>query len=119
MENEALPNFIVEQAYKYLSQSVSTGTAAQYRAAINVIEPASKYLKKPIVVPFTPADCIALIVYMANIRKFKAITNTSYFSAFWMLHLIKGHYTQELRPHIVTQLIKGIKNNGKLSTFGG
>ena len=114
MENEQLPTFVVELAYQHLSQSVTTGTAAQYRAAINVIKPASEYLKIPLNLPFTASDCIALVVYMANIRKFKATTITSYFSAFRMLHLVKGHYNQELRADIVTQLIKGVKNGDQI-----
>ena len=57
------------------------------------------------------ADCIALVVYMANIRKLKEVTISNYFSAFRMLHLIKGHYNQQLRAEIVTQILKGVKIN--------
>jgi hypothetical protein len=60
--------------------------------------------------PFKTSDCIALIVYMANIWKLKAAMITNYFSGFGMLHLIKGHYKQQLRADVVTQMKKGIKN---------
>ena len=97
-----------------MSMSIAVGTAAQYRSAINIIGPASEYLKKPINMPFTTADCIALIVYMANVRKLKASTITNYFSGFRMLHLVKGHYNQQLRADIVTQMIKGVKNGDQI-----
>ena len=71
MENSSLPDFVVEQAYGHISQSTATGTAAQYRAAINIIKPASEYLKTPLLLPFTTADCIALVVYMANRQEAK------------------------------------------------
>ena len=47
MENDTPPDFVVEKAYGRINQSIAIGTAAQYRAAINIIEPASKYLKRP------------------------------------------------------------------------
>ena len=95
MENTTLPDFIKQQAYAHMSMSVAVGTAAKYRSAINIIRPASEYLKKKTInMPFTTSDCIALIVYMANIRKLKSSTITNYFSGFRMLHLVKGHYNQ-------------------------
>ena len=60
MENSSPPDFVVEQTYAHMSLSIAVGTAVQYRAA--------KYLKTPLLLPFTTADCIALIVYMANVR---------------------------------------------------
>ena len=114
MENNSLPDVVVDQAYGYISRSIAVGTAAQYQAAINIIEPASKYLKTPLLLPFTTADCIALVVYIANIRKLKAVTINNHFSAFRMLHLIKGHYNQQLRADIVTQMIKGVKNGDQI-----
>ena len=114
MENNTLPDFITKQAYAHVSMSVAVGTAAQYQSAVNVIGPASKYLKRQINIPFTTADCIALIVYMANVRGLKASTITNYFSGFRMLHLIKGHYNQQLRADIVTQMIKGVKNGDQI-----
>ena len=94
MENNTLPDFIVEKAYGHISPSIAIRTAAQYRAAINIIEPASEYLKTPFLLPFTVADCIALVVYMANIRKLKEVTISNYFSAFRMLHLIRATITR-------------------------
>ena len=114
MENSSLPDFVKKQAYAHMSMSVAVGTAAQYRAAINIIGPASDYLNTPLLLPFTTSDCIALIVYMANIRKLKASTISNYFSGFRMLHLIKGHYNQQLRADIVTQMIKGVKNGDQI-----
>ena len=119
MENTILPDFIKQQAYAHMSISVSVGTAAQYWSAINIIGPASEYLKRPINMPFATSDCIALIVYMANIRKLKAATITNYFSGFRMLHLVKGHYNQQLRADIVTQMIKGIKNGDQIKDLRG
>ena len=109
MENTSLPDFVKQKAYAHMSMSVAIGTAAQYRSAVNIIGPALDYLKRPIKLPFTTSDCIALIVYMANVRSLKASTITNYFSGFRMLHLIKGHYNQQLRADIVTQMIKGVK----------
>ena len=74
MENSSLPDFVVKQAYAHMSRSIVVGTAVQYRAANNIIGPASDYLKTPLLLPFTTSDCIALIVYMANIRKLKVST---------------------------------------------
>ena len=51
---------------------------------------------------------------MANVRNLKAVTIKNYFSAFCMLHLVKGHYNQELRADIVTQLIKRVKNGDQI-----
>ena len=51
MENTTLPDFIKQQAYAHMSISVSVGTAAQYWSAINIIGPASEYLKRPINMP--------------------------------------------------------------------
>ena len=113
-ENSNLPDFIKTQAYAHMSMSVTVGTGAQYRSAMGIIGPASEYLKRPIDVPFTTSDCMALIVYMANVRKLKAATITNYFSGFRMLHLIKGHYNQQLRADVVTQMIKGIKNGDQI-----
>ena len=62
MENITLPDFIKQHAYVHMSMSVAVGTAAQYQSAINIIRPASKYLKRPINMPFTTLDSIALIV---------------------------------------------------------
>ena len=42
-ENASLPDFVKKQAYAYMSMSVTTGTAAQYRSAINIIGPPSLY----------------------------------------------------------------------------
>ena len=114
LESNTLPDFVAKQAYAHVSMSVAVGTATQYQSAINVIEPASKYLKRPINVPFTTEDCIALIVYMANVRGLKSSTVTNYFSGFRMLHLIKGHYNHQLRADIVTQMIKGVKNGDQI-----
>ena len=36
MENASLPDFVEKQAYAYMSMSVTTGTAVQYRSAINI-----------------------------------------------------------------------------------
>ena len=93
-ENTSLPDFVKQQAYAHMSMSVTVGTAGQYRSAISIIGPASEYLKRPINMPFTTSDCMALIVYMANVRKLKASTITIYFSVFRMLHLVKGNYNQ-------------------------
>ena len=41
MEKASLPDFVKKQAYAYMSMSVTTGTAAQYQSAINIIGPAS------------------------------------------------------------------------------
>ena len=68
MENNTLPDFITKQAYAHVSMSIAVGNATQYQSAINVIGPTSEYLKRTINMPFTTADCIALIVYMANVR---------------------------------------------------
>ena len=114
LENSELPDFVRAHAYEHVSMSVSVGTAQQYRTAVNIIGPASEYLKRPISVPFSASDCIALVVYMANIRKLKASTITNYFSGFRMLHLIKGHYNQQLRADVVTQMIKGVKNGDQI-----
>ena len=57
---------------------------------------------------------MALIVYMANVRKLKAATITNYFSGFRMLHLVKGHYNLQLRADVVTLMIKGIKNGDQI-----
>ena len=51
---------------------------------------------------------------MENIRKLKEVTISNYFSTFRMLHLIKGHYNQQLRADIVTQIIKGVKNGNQI-----
>ena len=51
---------------------------------------------------------------MANVRNLKAVTIRNYFSAFCMLHLVNGHYNQELRADIVTQLIKRVKNGDQI-----
>ena len=48
IENVSLPDFVKKQAYTYMSMSVTTGTVAQYQSAINIIGPASDYLKRPI-----------------------------------------------------------------------
>ena len=114
MENTSLPDFVKKQAYAHMSMSVAIRTAVQYRSAVNIIGPALDYLKRPIKLPFTTWDCIALIVYMANVRNLKASTITNYFSGFHMLHLIKGHYNQQLRADIVTQMIKGVKNGDQI-----
>ena len=114
MENTLLPDFVKKQAHAYMSMSVATGTAAQYCLAINVIGPALDYLKRPIKLPLTTSDCIALIASMANVRNLKTSTITYYFSGFRMLKLIKGHYNQNLRADIVTQMIKGIKNGDQI-----
>ena len=42
-ENASLPDFVKKQAYSYMSMSVTTGTATQYRSAINIIGPPSLY----------------------------------------------------------------------------
>ena len=55
-ENALLPDHLKKQAYAYMSMSVTTGTATQYRSAINIIGPASDYLKRPINLPFTTQD---------------------------------------------------------------
>ena len=114
LESNTLPDFIARQAYAHVSMSIAVSTAAQYKSAINVITPASKYLKRPINIPFTTEDCIALIVYMANVRGLKSSTIENYFSGFRMLHLIKGHYNHHLRADIVTQMIKGVKNGDQI-----
>ena len=57
---------------------------------------------------------MVLIVYMANVRKLKASTITNYFSGFRMLHMVKGHYNQQLRADVVTQMIKGIKKGDQI-----
>ena len=95
-----------------MSMSVAVQTAAQYRSAVNIIGPASKYLNIPKNMPFTTSDCIALIVYMENVRKLKASTITNYFSSFKML--FKSHFNQQLRADVVTQMIKGVKNGDQI-----
>ena len=47
---------------------------------------------------------------MANAKKYRSTTITSYFSAFRLLHLIKGFYKNKLRPDIVSQMLTGLKN---------
>ena len=114
LENSTLPDFVARQAYAHVSMSIAVTTAAQYKSAVNVIAPASEYLKRPINIPLTTEDCIALIVYMANVRGLKSSTIENYFSGFRMLHLIKGHYNHHLRADIVTQMIKGVKNGDQI-----
>ena len=46
MEITTLPDFIKQQAYAHMSMIVAVRTAAKYRSAINIIGPASEYLKK-------------------------------------------------------------------------
>ena len=80
MINAEVPSFVVNEAYRYVSQSFSTNKAKTYCSATNILQPASKWLAKQIKVPFTTSDCIALVVCMVKQRAFTSATINVYFS---------------------------------------
>ena len=113
MENPALPDFVTEEAYKLVSQSITVNTAKTYRSAQNILGPASAWLGKPIKVPFSDSDAIALVVYMAVERSLRSSTINVYFSGFRMLHLMKGSNAPCLRTDIVNHMIVGVKKGNR------
>ena len=89
MISPSLPSFLTDKAHRYTSQSVTTNTATTYRAALNILGPASAWLGKPIEVPFLDSDCVALIVYIAGERSLRS-TKKVYFAAYRTLHMLKA-----------------------------
>ena len=90
MVNPSLPESITTEAYRLVSMSVSVNTAKTYRSAESILGPASAWLGRPIEVPFTDLDAIALVVYMAVVRSLRSTKIGVYFAGFGILHLMKG-----------------------------
>ena len=117
MQNAALPQHVTHEAQRLVSQSIAENTAKSYKSAQNILGPASAWLGKHIEVPFSNADTIALVVYMAVKKSLRSSTISVYFSGFRMLHLIQGVNTPCLRTDIINQLILGVKNGTGRRTF--
>ena len=108
MKNLSLPESVTEEAYKLVSMSITVNTAKTYRSAQSIIGPASAWLGKPICVPFTDSDAIALVV-----KSLRSTTIGVYFSGFRKLHLMKSSNAPNLRTDLVNQMITGIKNGNQ------
>ena len=113
MVNSSLPELVTEEAYKLVSMSISVNTAKTYRSAQSILGPASAWLGRPIEVPFTDSDAIALVVYMAVVRLLRSTTIGVYFAGFCMLHLMKSSNAPNLRTDLVNQMITGVKNGNQ------
>ena len=110
MTNSSLPESVTAEAYKLVSMSISVNTAKTYRSAQSILGPASAWLGRPIEIPFTDSDTIALVVYMAVVRSLRSTSIGVYFAGFRMLHLMKGSSAPNLRTDLVNQMITGVKN---------
>ena len=86
--------FLLDEAYKYVSQFVSAKTAKTYKAAISI---RGQYGSKS-QLRYHSATRIAfsLLVYLVKEKSLKSATISVYCSAFRMLHLMKDHYSPEL-----------------------
>ena len=115
MVNSSLPESVTTEAYKLVSMSISVNTAKTYRSAQSILGPASAWLGRPIEVPFTDSDAIALVVYMAVVRSLRSATICVYFAGFRILHLMKGSNAPNLRTDLVNQMITGVKNGNRAS----
>ena len=113
MQNPELPQRVTREAHRLVSQTIAENTAKSYKLAQNILGPASAWLGKPIEVPFSNADTIALVVYMAVEKSLRSSTINVYFAGFRMLHLIKGINSPCLRTDIINQMITGVKNGDK------
>ena len=109
MQNTALPQRVTQEAQRLVSQSIAENTAKSYKSAQNILGPASAWLGKPIEVPFSNADTIALVVYMAIERSLRSSTINVYFAGFRILHLIQGINYPCLRIDIINKMITGVK----------
>ena len=110
MVNSSLPDSVTEEAYKLVIMSITVNTAKTYRSAESILGPASAWLGRPICVPFTDSDAIALVVYMKVVKSLRSTTIGVYFSGFRMLHLMKGSNAPNLQTDLVNQMIAGVKN---------
>ena len=113
MRSTTLPQHVTHEAQRLVSQSIAENTAKSYKSAQNILGPASSWLGKPIEVPFSTADTIALVVYMATVKSLRSSTISVYFAGFRMLHLIQGVNAPCLRTDIINQMIVGVKNGDR------
>ena len=113
MVNSLLPDSVTEEAYKLVSMSITVNTAKTYRSAESILGPASAWLGRPICVPFTDSDAVALVVYMKVMKSLRSTTICVYFSGFRMLHLMKACNAPNLRTGLVNQMIAGVKNGNQ------
>ena len=114
MKNLSLPESVTEEAYKLVSMSITVNTAKTYRSAQSILGPASAWLGKPICVPFTDSDAIALVVYMKVVKSLRSTTTGVYFSGFRKLHLMKGSNAPNLRTD---QMITGVTMETEQQTY--
>ena len=92
------------------NNALAGSTWRSYRPVIRHLEECQDFIEDRFAENPTKRDAITFVAFLAAERQLRADTISKYLSAWRMLLLALGKDPQHLRPSLVTQTLKGLRN---------
>ena len=92
------------------NNSIAGSTWRSYRPVIKHLEDCQEFVEERFGNDPTKRDAITFVAFLAAERQLRADTISKYLSAWRMLLLALGRDSKNLRPSVVTQTLKGLRN---------
>ena len=102
----AMTPFVVKAS----NNAVAESTWRSYRAVINHLEECEEFVETRFEADPTARDAITFVAYLATEKELRADTISKYLSGWRMLLITLGRDPKNLRPSLVTQTLKGLRN---------